>query len=535
MLVLLKVNGGEKLAAPQTVDRDDLQVGQTAIAVGRTFDGDQPNLSVGVISATNRIWGKAIQTDAKISPINYGGPLVDLNGRVMGILVPMSPQGEGEIAGAEWYDSGIGFAVPLAEIMPHLDTMKGGEDLHAGLLGVSIKAANPFADPVVIAAVPAKSPAKAAGLKVGDKIIECNGKPVERQAQLKHALGAHYAGDRVKVVVLRGEDRIEAEIELAEKIDPYELPFLGVLPLRDAPGIVVRYVYPDSPAAKAGLQPGDAITRLNGNPVADAAALRDAIAGLEIGAKAVLQIDRAGANQPLEVKLGTVPTTIPEELPAARGAAPADAPKPPTGVVEVAIPEVANKCIAYVPETYHADVPHGLVVWLHEPDGFDQQKLVDRWQKHCEESSLILLAPQSADPSKWTPQELEFVQKTIDDVIARYNIDRTRLVVHGFKAGGAMAYLTAFNQRALVRGVAVVDAPIPARAQIPAHDPIERLAVYSAAADKSQVAAAIKAGLKRLGDMKFPVTEKSLGDVSRYLNDDELGELVRWIDTLDRI
>ena len=69
-----------------------MTVGQWAIAVGRTYEQPEPNLSVGVISATNRIWSKAIQTDAKISPSNYGGPLIDIHGRVLGVLVPLSPQ-----------------------------------------------------------------------------------------------------------------------------------------------------------------------------------------------------------------------------------------------------------------------------------------------------------------------------------------------------------------------------------------------------------------------------------------------------------
>ena len=108
MLVLLKVNSEEKLTPAEFVSRDEMQVGQTAIALGKTFDAKTPNVSVGILSATHRIWDKAIQTDAKISPSNYGGPLIDLHGRVLGILVPMSPQGEGALAGAEWYDSGIG-------------------------------------------------------------------------------------------------------------------------------------------------------------------------------------------------------------------------------------------------------------------------------------------------------------------------------------------------------------------------------------------------------------------------------------------
>src|SRR5262245_21088903 len=140
MLVLLKVNAKESLSVPQAAPRNEIRTGQWSIAVGRTYDQPEPNLSVGVISAVNRIWGVAMQTDAKISPAKYGGPLMDIHGRVLGVLVPLSPQGKGnEIAGAEWYDSGIGFAVPLAEINERLAVLKSGKDLHPGLLGVSLK------------------------------------------------------------------------------------------------------------------------------------------------------------------------------------------------------------------------------------------------------------------------------------------------------------------------------------------------------------------------------------------------------------
>src|SRR5262249_59547133 len=80
--------------------------------------GNPPaSVSYGIISALGRVWGKAIQTDAKISPINYGGPLVDVTGRVQGILIPASPRGEDVTAGFEWYDSGIGFAIPMGDVM----------------------------------------------------------------------------------------------------------------------------------------------------------------------------------------------------------------------------------------------------------------------------------------------------------------------------------------------------------------------------------------------------------------------------------
>ncbi|HTN75585.1 MAG TPA: S1C family serine protease, partial [Pirellulaceae bacterium] len=152
MLVLLKVATSDKLPVPTAVPREEMSVGQWTVAVGRTFDQAEPNLSLGVLSAKQRIWGKAIQCDAKISPSNYGGPLIDLRGHVLGLLVPMSPQGEGETAGAEWYDSGIGFAVPLAELMPRLEKLKQGQDLFAGLLGISLKGNDLYNAPATIVA-----------------------------------------------------------------------------------------------------------------------------------------------------------------------------------------------------------------------------------------------------------------------------------------------------------------------------------------------------------------------------------------------
>ncbi|MEQ9379958.1 MAG: S1C family serine protease, partial [Pirellulales bacterium] len=129
MITLLKVDVDETLPTPEAVPADAINIGQWAIAVGRTFPGDLPNMSVGIISAENRIWNKALQTDAKVSPSNYGGPLVDVFGRVLGMLVPLSPTGTEESAGVEWYDSGIGFAIPLEHIEEILPRLQAGEDL----------------------------------------------------------------------------------------------------------------------------------------------------------------------------------------------------------------------------------------------------------------------------------------------------------------------------------------------------------------------------------------------------------------------
>jgi S1-C subfamily serine protease/predicted esterase len=541
MLVLLKVNTTEKLAVPPAVPRGEMTVGQWAIAVGRTYDQPGPNLSVGVVSAINRIWSTAIQTDAKISPANYGGPLIDIEGRVLGVLVPLSPQKQGgEIAGAEWYDSGIGFAVPLVDIFERLATLKSGQDLHPGLMGISLKAGDPYSLPAELAVAQAGSPAYKAGLRAADTIIELDGTPIARQAQLKHALGPHYAGDKIHIVFTRGKDneRKETDVELAEKLVPYEHPFLGVLPLRDkdeAPGVRVRYVYPAGPAA-AELKTSDRIVALDGTAVTDAEQLRTLVANLEPKAKATVEIERGGQTLKVQLMPGKLSTEIPESLPPATAEPlPPPAEKPRTGIIDIKLPEEKNECFAYVPEGYHPQLPHGLLIVLSSPGPVDREKLVARWKSVCDERQLILLAPLSAAADKWQPTETAFIRKTLDDVLSRYNVDRARIAVYGYQAGGAMAYLVGFEHRDRVRAIVAIDAVPPPRSKLPDVDPLNRLDFFIGHAEKSPSAPLMKVLFAALEAEKFPITKTSLGDEPRDLDESELAKLGRWLDALDRI
>jgi serine protease Do len=548
-LVLLKVEA-DQLPVAEAAPMKEVQVGQWAIAVGRTFgDGTRPNVSAGIISARNRIWSKAVQTDAKVSPTNYGGPLIDIAGRVVGVLVPLAQDNMGaagnsadaaEVAGVDWYDSGIGFAIPIEQVANNLNRMKKQPELHSGLLGVSLRGSDLYSGDVVIAAAPAGSPAHQAGMKPGDKIVEIDGAAITRQVELRHALGPRYAGDKVEVVALRGAERLERQIELVAKLTPYEHPFLGILPLRDpgdkAAGVAVRFVYPDSPAATAGFEPQDRIIEFENKTVENRNALIDMIAAEQPEKSVTLEVSRAGNSRAVSLKLARLPESIPQELPAAHGdVAAADSDSRATGVITIKIPEVANNCAAYVPKSYKAAVPHGVVIWLHPPGGYKEDELGATWNDHLARHDLILLAPKSADATKWQRNELEFIRKSLDDLVSRYNIDRKRVVAVGQEGGGTMALLFALANREHVQGAAAIDAALPSRTTIPGNDPIQRQAFFLATFQRSAALKQTEATIKQLRAAKYPVTVKDLGEQSRLLSAEEHAELARWIDALDRI
>lgn len=536
-LVLLKVNTEETYPLLEAIPKDEIIVGQWSIALGRTFSREFTNQSVGIISASNRVWGKAIQSDAKISPANYGGPLIDIHGRVFGILTPLTPNPQGgQSDGSEWYDSGIGFAVPIADIMPYLEKLKQGDSLYPGRLGISLTSGNIYDLPAEVVAVQPKSPARDAGIQKGDSIFELAGKPVTRQSELRHILGAHYAGDTINIKVTRDDKIVTAELTLAQDLEPYEHPFLGILPDRnyDQQGVLVRHVYPNSAAEQAGLKSGDIISRLNETPLKDHNQLRVELANFEPSEEVQFQYSRGGQVTPINILLAPITSELPVIQAHPLPAAPAPANNLATGLVEIKLPEEANDCHAIIPANYRADVPHGLVVWLHAPGDVNDDILKQQWATLAAKYHLIVLAPKAADDNRWQPTEIEFIRKTMDNIINTYNVDRNRIVSFGRQAGGAMSLILGFSQRDLVRGVIPVDAPFPLRAGISPNDPAERLAVHAILVKGSPVSRAVGNAIKALEAAKYPVSRTELESPGKIT--DELREsLTQWIDSLDRI
>jgi serine protease Do len=590
MLTLLKIDTAG-LPVPDFVPKRELLVGQSALAMGRTLvdlkspelKRDQPpSVSHGIISALGRIWGKAIQTDAKVSPINYGGPLVDLAGRVQGILIPASPTGDEITAGFEWYDSGIGFAVPMEDVFAAVPRLKTGKDLEKAVLGIKLKGKNQYGAAPEVAVVQPESAAEKAGLKPGDILIGIDDKTIASTAQMQHALGPKYEGDVISLKWRRGKEEMTAsEVKLTAAIkQQFQTAYLGILPMRDdpRPGVEVRYVFPKSPAEAAGIKAGDRIVKFGQSKnklsafktdqrgreqladFLDTHKAGDEIA-LVIEPKAAAPEGEAKAKDPIVIKLAGMPGSsagsnddVPETLPAKAslgkalepmvGAkvdpkAPKDDKEPKkaeTGLVKRTNASGDRRYWIYVPKDYNPQVAHGIVVWLHTPGKFsddDVEKTTDLWEDACKEQSLIVVGPLTEQEGGWTPSDADLVQEAVRDVIGNYTIDRTRIIAHGMANGGQMAFNLAFRGRELFRGAAAVGAVMNEPQD---NAPGQRLSFYVACGDRDPVVKAVSQTRQRLVAHRYPVYYREFPNRGReYLTAEAFAELVRWVDMLDRL
>jgi serine protease Do len=227
-ITLLKIDGVAGLPVPRFAEPASLAVGQWAVAVGMGYGSADPAISAGIVSAKARVSRRAVQTDAKISPANYGGPLIGLDGQVLGICVPLSPMGQSVDAGVEWYDSGIGFAIPLAGGAAWLDQLAAGKTIQPGRMGVIVGPDQSGGGGVAVLRVAENSPAAAAGIIAGDRIIAVNQDPIGDLMDLKSVLGRYIAGDSVTLSIIRHGATMQVKVRLDAGSD--QVP--GAVPLR---------------------------------------------------------------------------------------------------------------------------------------------------------------------------------------------------------------------------------------------------------------------------------------------------------------
>lgn len=537
MMTLLKIDA-QGLPVARPAPRSSFRVGQWALALGRTLDVENVSVSVGVVSALDRIWGKALQTDAKVSPVNYGGPLIDLEGRVLGILAPMSPQASNETAGVEWYDSGIGFAVPLVDLLERLDVLRRGEDLLPGLMGLTFRGRSAITGAPIVDRVRLNSPAAAAGLKKDDRITAVEGTPVDTVMQVRHVLGRKYAGDSLELEVLRGEERLTFRLTLAAELPPYEAGFLGILPARQTrtTGVVVRAVVPESPAAQIGLQAGDVIVRWNEQDVRTAGELADGVSRLPPGAGVKLEYRRGETAETTELKLAAYPTTVSAQVPAEVFVPDAAVPVPEgiTGRRSEVLPGHDRPYWVYVPESYHPQRQHGVMVFLHPSGQPLEAALLRAWKAECDRRGLIIVAPQCNTPQGWRGNDLEFVHDVLAKVRADLSVAPERIWVHAVGDAVPMAAVWAFRERSVFKGLALFDTPLTG--DLPEHDPEARQQFYIGCDPNAPTRRGIQQFVEALRKARYPtVFNLQERGESVYLPEAVVEELARWADSLDRI
>jgi S1-C subfamily serine protease len=221
-IAVVQVNTAD-LPVARLADSDNLDVGQSAIAIGSPL-GLEGTVTTGVVSATNRqrspddIVG-FIQTDAAINPGNSGGPLLDSQGRVMGINTWIIGRGA----------QGLGFAVPINVARDVADQLITQGRVRRALLGVAPGSVTPeiaerFGLPIsqgaVILQVTPGSPADRAGLRAEDIITRLDGQSVTSGGDLRRILRQKRGGQSVAVIVQRGRRRLQTTARLAEASTP---------------------------------------------------------------------------------------------------------------------------------------------------------------------------------------------------------------------------------------------------------------------------------------------------------------------------
>jgi serine protease Do len=479
-LVLLAVNGLPEAPALVPVSRQALKPGQWAIAVGRGWSAASPNVAVGIVSATNRAWGRGVQTDASVSPVNYGGPLIDIAGRVIGILAPLPAEPAGMTEGTELYDAGIGFAVPLEDMILVLPRLMAGESLDAGILGVGYRSRDQINGEPVIASVRQGSPAARAGIVPGDLLTAIDGRRVARIGDARHATGPKRAGDTVTIAIERADadgkaSRIETTATLVAEMPPWRRAVLGVVAATNedatATGPVrIAWVLPGSPAERAGLVTGDEIESIAvGGAGATALEGRGSaagvLAGIEPGARAVLAVRRDAAVKTIEVDTIPMPGDVPNEGPPATAPAgdPLAGPFDAVDVVRLEAADVAEPALAVIPR---GKGPVGVLIWAGIPHGKILDAEATPWKAAASRHGIAVVLVGSSAPTAWSRDDIVSVTKALAALHARRPLDASRIGVAGTEAGAPFAWMVAGRLGSGAGGVALVGQALPRRAEV---------------------------------------------------------------------
>jgi serine protease Do len=320
-IAVIKINA-DNLPYLEFADSDALEVGEWVLAIGNPLSFSH-TVTAGIVSAKGRSVGLAkienfIQTDAAINRGNSGGPLLNLEGKVVGMNTA--------IYGATG-NIGIGFAIPANMAQHAYKQIIDGGTVERGFLGIRFEQLNPGlaasvgleedTKGVIISEVVEDSAAEKAGLKLYDVIIEFEGEPVEKSNEFLNRVALLSPNTKVEVVVLRDGKRKNFTIKLGKR--PPESELIGELPAdtikelgfsvvnlteelaselgyEDENGVVVREVIPGSEAAQAGITPGSLIKEVNRQRVRNTREFNEEIKKAQEKGRALLLIRQENSS-----------------------------------------------------------------------------------------------------------------------------------------------------------------------------------------------------------------------------------------------
>lgn len=321
-LALLKIKE-KNLPFLKFANSEKAKVGEWVLAIGSPFGLDY-SVSAGIISAIgrsipsegNQNYVPFIQTDVAINPGNSGGPLFNLDGDVVGINSQIYTRSGGSI--------GLSFAIPSNLAKDVVDQLKDNGRVDRGWLGVVIQdvdkdLALSFGldkpEGALIAQMEPNGPAERSGLKVGDIILEFNGRSMATSSDLPHAVGPTRAGSTVPAIVMRKGQRLSIDVTVGTrgKSDEEQVASsqqeaiksrLGLL-VEEIPdevkesskvdGVLITNVVKGSPAAKAGLQSGDILVQLGFDEVASVSAFKNIEKSLVTNKPLPIRVVRRGS------------------------------------------------------------------------------------------------------------------------------------------------------------------------------------------------------------------------------------------------
>lgn len=329
-LVKLKPAEGQKFPFITLADSDKLEVGQYVLAIGAPFsigaqsdpapDGRHyPSVSLGIVSALHRFqqqYGDCIQTDAAVNPGNSGGPLVDLDGRLVGINGRILTRYGNRV------NSGVGFAIPSNQIQNFLPKMKEGgyqRRIYHGTIPGLLLSETSSEGILRVRDTREGSVAAGAGFLSDDVVLSVNGHKVFNRKRFDGIVSTWPADSEVTVKVQRAEKTVDVKVRLESAI---QTTITGGRQLPPPKGkastgatfedgkagqdgtVTVTAIVAKSPADEGGLKPGDVVLQLEGERVKSSKSILDLVRTRKPGDTVTFRVLRGTEELDLKVKLG---------------------------------------------------------------------------------------------------------------------------------------------------------------------------------------------------------------------------------------